>query len=418
MRRCGGAAIACAVAVLAPLRASSDPLVLRADALATTAAPAGLVILSADGDAGAGLSAEAVVWTGDTSRAAGDRADGDVLVIALHARTRDGRAMATLGRFVAMLGALRPVHIDGASARVRLPYRFVAEAYAGLPVAPDSLVARTWDWAIGSRVSRAIGDWGSAGVAYREQRDDGRLDAEELGLDAGAALGRHDDVAGKLSYDLANPGLAEATVTASDRRGAWRSELYATYLAASHLLPATSLFSVLGDTPALRLGATATWRAAPRLDVVADLAVRRSDGDAIDAAPASRFATAAAAAGDSGEVNAPAIAVRATLKLDDRGASALGGELRRDGTGDAGWTGARASVRIALPCALVATGELEVVAPDRDRGWGRLWPWGLAALGWTGGAWHAAIAVEAQASPEDRRRLDVLARVSRMWSLR
>jgi hypothetical protein len=384
--------------------ARAEPLVLRADAFASTAAPAGLLALAADGDAGPGLSAEAVVWTGRTS------ADhGDVLVMALHARTRDGRLSGTLGRFVATLGALRPVQIDGARTRARLPYAIDAEAYAGIPVMPGT--SRTWDWVTGGRIARRIGDWGSLGAAYMQQRDDGQLAFEEVGVDAGAALGKHDDLAGKLAYDVANPGLGQATITASDRRGAWRRELYATYLAGSHMLPATSLFTVLGDVPAVRIGTTWTWRAAPRLDVFADLALRRSDGDPIDG-PATRSPRTT---GEVGEVLAPALVVHATLRLDDRGASALAGELRRDGGGDAGWTGARASLRLALPRAFVASSEVELVVPDRDRDLGRVWPWALAALSRTWGPWHAAVAVEAQASPEDRARIDVLAQLGRAW---
>ena len=396
-------------------RAAADPLVLRADAFASSAAPAGLLTLSAVGDVGPGLSAEAVVWTGQTGSTAGDRSDGDVLVIALHARTRDGRVRATLGRFVATLGALRPVHIDGADSRVRLPHEIDLEAYAGIPVLPDLAASRTWDWVTGGRASRRIGDWGSVGVAYMQQRTDGDVATEEVGVDAGASLGKHDDLAGKLAYDLANPGLAEATMTASDRHGALRSELYATYIAASHILPATSLFSVLGDVPSMRVGTTLTWRAAPRLDIAGDFAIRRSDGDAIDGpAPLAQ----ASSVGESGEVIAPAIVLRATLRLDARGASALGGELRRDGAGDSGWTGARATARIALPYALAAASELELVIPDHDRGLGRVWPWALAAISRSWGAWHAAVALEAQSSPEDRSRLDVLAQLGRSWGTR
>lgn len=401
-----------ALAIAASSRAASDPIVLRGDALATTTAPAGLLTLTADGDAGPTTSAEASVWTGRTTSTAADRADGDVLVIALHARTVDGRVSGTLGRFVAILGALRPVHVDGLAGRLRLPQRVDVEIYGGVPVEPDLATSRAWDWVTGGRVSRRFGDWGSAGVAYLQQRDDGRVASEEIGVDAGAAVGERDDVAGKLAYDLANPGFAEATLTASDRRGAVRSELYGTYIAASHLLPATSLFTVLGDVPSVRVGGVVTWRAAPRLDVISELAIRRSDGDAIDgAAPTSSTS-------EAGEVLAPEVRLRATLRLDARGASAIGGEIRRDGGGDSGWTGARATARIAMPHAFALSGELELVVPDRDLGLGRAWPWAIVAVSRTWGAWHAAAAVEAQSSPEDRSRLDALVELGRTWSLR
>jgi hypothetical protein len=379
-----------AVIALASSRTAADPLQLRADALATTAAPAGLVTLEATGDAGPGLSAEAVVWTGSAS----DQGRTDVLVMVLRARTADGRAAGRLGRFVETLGALRPIQIDGAAARLRAPLGLDLDAYAGVPVTDGLATPRTWDWAAGGRIARRIGD-GSIGLAYAEQRDDGRLVSEELGIDAGSALGAHDDAAAKLAYDLANPGIAEISVTASHRTRAVRTELYLSDRAASHLLPATSLFTVLGDVPAQHGGAVVTWRAAPLLDVIADLGARRVDRE-LD----------------------PAIALRARLRLDDLGTSSLTGELRRDGAGPDTWTGAHAAARIALPCSLAATTELELVIADRDRGHGTVWPWGLVALAWDLSAWQAAIALEGSASPEDRRRLDVLAQLGRRWGMR
>jgi hypothetical protein len=376
-----------AAALIASVRAEAGPLQLRADALATTASPAGLLTLEGDGALDRNLSAEAVVWMGSAADAR-----PDVLVMVLRARTGDGWASARVGRFIASLGALRPAQIDGAAGRLRLPLLLDVEGFAGVPVLPGLTTARTWSWIAGGRLARRIGDGGSIGVAYTHQRDDGRLAGEELGIDAGLALGRRDDVAGKLAFDLVNPGVAEVALTASHRSKALRTEIYMSYRAASHLLPATSLFTVLGDVPAERAGAVATWRAAPRLDVIADLGARRVDRDV-----------------------APDVALRARLRLDDRGASAVTGELRRDGVGDDMWTGARCAARIALPRALAITTELELVRPDHDRGRGSLWPWALAALGWDDGTWQAAIAVEASASPEDRRRVDVLGQLGRRW---
>ena len=142
-----------AILLLVAGSARAEPLVLRADAFASTVAPAGLLTLAADGDAGPDLSAEAVVWTG---RVAADH--GDVLVMALHARTRNGRLSGTLGRFVETLGALRPVQIDGARSRARLPHAIDVESYAGIPVLPGT--SRSWDWVTGGRVARRIGDAG------------------------------------------------------------------------------------------------------------------------------------------------------------------------------------------------------------------------------------------------------------------
>ena len=380
-----------AVVMCASARAVADPIVLSANALATTAAPAGLVTVTADGEAGPGLTAEAVVWTGGQI-VAGDNSHADVLVMAIRAHSADGRKLARVGRFVESLGALRPVQIDGASGRLLLPARFDVEAFTGVPVLPGFTTGRAWDWIAGGRVARRFGDSGSIGVAYAEQREDGRLASEEVGVDGGAALGKRDDLGAKLAYDLANPGIAEASLVASHRLRTLRVDLYTSYRAASHLLPATSLFSVLGDMPAERAGTTLTWRAAPRLDVGGELGVRYADGD-----------------------TAPQVVVRAKLRLDDRGTSALSCELRRDGVGADQWTGARGAARIALPRQLAASTELELVIPDHDRGFGAVWPWALASLGWDDGTWHAAIAGEASASPEDRRRVDVLVQLGRRW---
>jgi hypothetical protein len=384
--------------------ASADPIRLRADALTTTDTPAGLVTVEADARQGPDLSAEAVVWIG--AGTIGDMGHADVLVMALRARTLDGRLTGRFGRFVESLGALRPVQVDGAAGRVRLPHRIDVEVYGGVPVlavtpasaGPDIepfasvTQTRAWDWVVGGRVARQLGDSGSIGIAYAEQREDGRLASEEIGIDGGTSINKRDDLAAKLAYDLANPGVAQASIIASRRYNKVRVDLYSSYLAASHLLPATSLFSVLGDVPAERAGTTLTWRVAPRLDVGGDLGVRHADDD-----------------------TAPEIVVRAKLRLDDRGTSALSGELRRDGVGDDQWTGARGVARIALPYSLTASTELELVIADHDRGLGVVWPWALVAIAWDNATWHAAIAGEASASPQDRRRVDVLAQLGWRW---
>jgi hypothetical protein len=368
--------------------ASADPYRLRADALASTQSPAGLLVLEADANATARTNAEAIVWT------ASDAAD--VLVFVVRARTEDGRAAGRIGRFVATLGALRPVHVDGAAARVRLARRIDVEAYGGVPVIPieHGMSERAWDWVLGGRVARRLGDYGSVGAAMLEQRDQGRLVTREAGLDAGLALDTRHDVAARLAYDLANPGIADAYASVIRRQKKLRAEVYMGYRAASHLLPATSLFTVLGDTASARGGMLVSGKVAPRLELSSDMGMR--------------------GAGDELGV---LLVMRARLALDDRFASALTGELRRDGVGDDAWTGVRGAARIALPYALTASTELELVVPDHDRMRGRVWPWLLAALGYEHGSWRAAMAVEASASAEYARRLDVLFSLTRLWGV-
>lgn len=384
----------CLALLFVATRVDAGPLRLRADALATTASPAGLLVLETDSTLRAGMSAEAVVWiAGDQSP--GEDSNGDVLVIAIDARDAAGRARARLGRFVSTLGALRATHIDGGSLRVRLPYAFDAEAVAGMPVARGLTTARSWDWVAGGRVSRRFGFGGSAGIAYAQRRDAGQLATEELGLDAGVALGKRADVGARFAYDLANPGIAEIMTTASLRDDAVKTELYFVHREASHLLPATSLFSVIGDVPSQRGGTLLTWKAAPRLDVIMDLGLRHVDAD-----------------------TGADVALRGRLRLDDRGRSVLGGELRRDGVGDDQWIGARGTARVRVSPSLTLSSELELVRPDEDRVRGTLWPWALVAAGWERGDWQAAIAAEASSTMEYRYRFDLLAQLARRWGTR
>lgn len=383
---------ALALIVAGTATAVADPIRLRGDAFATTAAPAGLLVLDATGKLEERISAEAVVWmAGD--RTPGDEALGDVLVIAVRGRSRDGRANAKLGRFVSSLGALRPLHVDGGSLRLQLPRRFEAEAMAGVPVVLGLGTSRAWDWVAGGRVARRIGDGGAIGLAYEQVRDRGVRSREEVGVDAGAELTKRTDVGARAAYDLVGEGLAEVAITTSHRRAALRTELYALQRSPSHLVPATSLFSVIGDIPAQRAGAVLTWRAAPRLDVVGDLAALRSD-----------------------DLFGPDVTARARLRLDDRGEGQLTAELRRAGIGDDAWTGARLAARVPVPRSITLATELELVIPDDSRGRGTAWPWALVSACWRNVDWESAVAVEASASPEYVGRVDVVFQLSRRWS--
>ncbi len=389
------AALALVLVAAAP-PAEAEPLRLRGDALAGTPSPVGLLVLDGDGELDEWLTAEGMVWLG-AGAGTGDRMDpsgdptGDALVMALRARGVGGRAEGRLGRMVVATGALRPLHLDGAAGRLRLPKRFDVEAFAGVPVAPAS-VARGWDWAVGGRAARRVGDWGGVGVAFLERRDAGRLAVRELGFDGGVGVGRH-DLVGKVAIDVVDgsaPAAALAEASAATRRGSVRGEVFVAYRSPSHLVPATSLFSVLGDVASTSGGARAAWRAAPRLDVSGDAAVRVIDGEA-----------------------AEQLVGRATLRLDDRGRGAVIAELRRSG-GDA-WTGARVAARVPVAAAWTVASELELVVPDEPGDRGDVWPWAMLAASWRRGPWDAAVAVEAQASTEDAHRVDALVRVGRRW---
>lgn len=387
---------------------AAQPLRLRADALAAVESPVGLLSLEAESELSPWLRAEAVVWMGESSSGG---SDGDALVIAVEARRPDGRAAAKLGRILASVGALRPLHLDGAWGSAALPWRLSAEAFGGVPVAAGA-EGRGFDWLVGGRLGHRLGDYGSAGVAYLQQRDRGARAYEELAFDAGAALGRHADAGAKLTLDLVRWGPAEVQLVAGWRRGRWRTEAFFTERRPSHLVPATSLFSVLGDVPARKAGARASVTAAPRLELSGEAALR----------------VLAALDDEPGALAFDGV-LRAQLWLGDRRRGRVTGqeiglitlELRRGagdgGAADQGWLGARLAARLPLRGALGAATELELVRPDDDRR-GALWPWALASLRWQRGAWESAIAVEASASPSQRARLDALARLTRRWELR
>jgi hypothetical protein len=386
--------VACAAigaGVIVPAsRATGEPLRLRADALAETqgsASPAGLVVLQGEDTVRPWIGAEALVWAGTSSLT------GDVLVLALHVREPHGYAEARAGRFVLATGAVHPVQIDGAHAIARAPWGSTAEAFGGVPVVPR-FGARAYDWLVGGRVAQTVVNAATLGVSYVQRREDGEISGEELGVDLAVAPVHWLDVAASGAYDVTSPGLAEARASAAARWSDWRLELFASQLSPGRLLPATSLFSVLGDLPSQTLGATVRWRAAPRLDLLASGAAQDVGGGA----------------GGNGWV-------RATLKLDARGEGSLGLEARRvDVAPDARWTGLRAIAALPLGRGFRYSTELEIVVPDHPDGRGAAWPWGLSALSWRStDGWEVAAALEASSTPRERYEADALLRLSRTW---
>jgi hypothetical protein len=331
------------------------------------------------------VGAEALVWAGARAAAI----TGDVLVLAVRLREPHGYAESRVGRFVLATGAVHPVQIDGAHLIGRAPWGSTVESFGGLPVVPR-FGARTYDWLVGGRVAQRIANAVTLGVSYVQRREDGEISNEEVGADLAAAPARWLDVAAFGAYDVTSPGLAEARASAAARWSDWRFELFASQLSPGRLLPATSLFSVLGDLPSQTLGATVRWRAAPRLDLLAS-------GAAQDVA---------AGVGGNGWL-------RATLRLDDRGAGSLGLELRRVDVPDAEWTGVRAIATLPLGQGFRYSSEIEIVAPDHPDGRGVAWPWGLSALSWRSPkGWEIAGALEASSTPQHRYEADALVRLS------
>jgi hypothetical protein len=331
------------------------------------------------------VDAEGLVWAGGR-----EGPTGDVMVLALRLRDPRGISEAKAGRFVVATGAIRPVQIDGVSTIGRAPWGSKVEAFGGAPVVPR-FGDRAYDWLAGGRFSQAFDQRVTAGFSYVQRRTHGDVSDHELGTDLAAAPARWLDLAGHSAYDLTSPGVADASASIAARAQAWRFEVFGAHRSPSRLLPATSLFSVLGDFPSQSLGGTVKWRAAPRLDLFASGAGQDVGGEL----------------GGNGTL-------RATLRLDDRGDGSLGLELRRQDVATAQWSGARVVAAEPLGRGFRASTELEIAAPDRPRGRGAVWPWALVALAWRSGTgWEVAGATEAASTREHRYEIDALVRVSR-----
>jgi hypothetical protein len=371
----------------------ADPIRLRADALAQTegsGSPTGLVVLQGHDPLQPWMDAEALVWAGAKSSWT-----GDVLALMVRLHEPHGYAELRVGRFVLATGAVHPVQIDGVHAIGRCPFGCTVEAFGGAPVVPR-FGGRDYDWIAGARVAQTLASTATLGVSYVQRREDGEIANEEAGLDLAAAAGRWLDFSGFASYDLVDSGIAEARASAAGRWGDWRLELFASQLSPGRLLPATSLFSVLGDLPSQTVGGTLRWRAAPRLDLLASGAGQDVSGGL----------------GGNGWV-------RGTLRLDDRGTGNLGVELRRVDVPSAQWSGVRAIGAFPLGRGFRHSFEIEIVVPDHPDGHGDAWPWGLSALSWKSRrGWEVAAAVEASSSPLRRYETNALLRVSGALEIR
>ncbi len=333
------------------------------------------------------VGVEGLVWAG--SPAGAPSVTGDVLVLTVRIREPHGYAEARAGRFVLATGAVHPVQIDGGHVIARAPWGSTVEAFGGLPVVPR-FGTRSYDWLVGGRVAQTIAGHAALGISYVQRREDGELSNEEVGADMAAAPARWLDLAAFGAYDLTSPGLAEARASAAARSSDWRFEVFASQLSPGRLLPATSLFSVLGDLPSRTVGTTVRWRAAPRLDLLASVADQE----------------VAAGPGANGWL-------RTTLRLDDRGAGSLGLEVRRMDVPGAEWTGVRGIAALPLGNGFRYSSEIEIVVPDASDGRGAAWPWGLSALSWrSADGWEVAGALEASSTPQQRYEADALVHLS------
>ncbi len=358
-----------------------------------TRSPVGLVVLQGEDRLKPWLDAEAVTWLGVTDRAnAGAGAQGpqgDVVTVSVRARDVKTGSELRVGRMVVSMGAVRPLHLDGARGLVRVFGGTTLEAFGGAPV-QRGFDYRTADWATGGRLAQAVADKASVGVSYLRRGSDGTRSDEELGADLALTPTPWLTAAGRAAFDVVTPGPTDVLASLSAQRQDVRVELFSTHRSPGRLLPATSLFSVLGDFAATSVGSTLRWRAFPRLELLGT-------------------ASGQAQAGDLGGQGTG----RVTLALDDGWLGTAGFELRRVQVGASRWTGARALLGLPVSQRLRVATELELVRPDDPRGRGALWPWVLGAVGYRPNpAWDVAVGVEASSGPTTRVETLALARLS------
>lgn len=293
-----------------------------------------------------------------------------------------------------------------ARALARTSFRTTFELFGGVPVVPlytEPPTSNTTsfdrkipsEWLLGGRIAQGLGSKMTVGVSYVERRSHAEIVDEEIGADMAAMPLPWLDIAGRAAYDVTSPGFSEAIASIAARSKKVRFELFGTHRSAARLLPATSLFSVLGDVPSENLGLTFRWQAAPRLALLASAAGQEIGTNY----------------GGNGFA-------RATLFLDDRRDGNLGLELRRQHVVTARWTGVRAIAAVPMSRMFRFSTELEVVFPDEPNGRGLAWPWGIMALRFRPSlGWEMAAAVEAGGSPDQRFQLNALLRLSRTLEL-
>jgi hypothetical protein len=374
-------------------QAHADPLRLRGDGYVQSPRPVGLLVLQGEDTAKPWLSAEGLAWVGSGQRSAFVDGEGDVLTLVVRLRDPRGRGEMRVGRFLESTGAIRPLHLDGASGLARTSWGTSLEAFGGVPVVAR-FGGRAYDWAAGTRLAQSIAQRATVGFAYVQRRDFGRIADEEVGVDLAAIPLPWLDVAARASNDIVSQGLTDALASAAVRSRDLRFEVFATRRSPSRLLPATSLFSVLGNVPSSRLGASVRWRAAPRLDLLGTGAAQEQDA----------------------RLGAD-VTMRATLRTDDDGLGSLGLELRRQSVPAASWSGVRGIAVVPLrKDVLRASTEIEIAAPDEPGRRGSVWPWVLVAITWRATpAWDLAVATEAGATSTAKSELNALMRASYAW---
>lgn len=355
---------------------------LAGNALAIAGEPSGVLALSGSARESDVVFASALLWVD------AEKGQLDALVATVEVRSEGGRAAARFGRMLLAPGALVPVHFDGVTGVVRLDSGTSAELFLGAPVVP-AFAHRGGDWLVGARAAQRFGSYGHLGLAIQHRTDDGAVSDQELAVDALFVPLDRIDIAVRAAWDIASRGFRIAGASGGVTLGDWRWAVTAQHRSPARSLPATSLFSVLGDTANNLVGVTVDWQAAPRLDLSSTAGMRHVGGWGED------------------------LRLAATLRLDDGGPGALGVVVTHAGTPDAAWSGVRAWLRVPVVARWVVSSEAEL-ARTQD---GEVWPWALLALTWSlSTSWEIAGAVEASVTPSYERAVLGIARVGYRWS--
>lgn len=365
---------------------SRAQLRLRGDAYVQSRSPVGLLVLSGNDQLRPSIDAETVTWLGVTDSPS---PTGDVLTLSI--RVRDARSGSELraGRMLVSMGAVRPVHVDGARGLVRVFGGTTLEAFGGFPVARRFDYA-TFDWAAGGRIGQRVGEAMTVGASYLQRRSDARRADEEIGADISLTPRPWLVAAGRAAFDVVTAGPTDILGSIGAKSGDVRGELFTTHRSPGRLLPSTSLFSVLGDFASTNVGGTVRWLAFPRLELVATGSAQMQ----------------------SDRVGGQGLG-RVTLALDDEFAGTLGLEARRVEVGDTRWSGVRLVASVPVLSRARVASEIELVAPDRPRGGPAVWPWVLGAISYRiTDAWDAAAGVEASSGMTDKSVAIGLARVT------
>jgi len=399
--RCWGLAFAaCFALLLLPAsKSQAQPHRVGAELWGQLDPNAGLIILEGSTRKYPYVDVEALVWGGAGATQydlSDDAFTFQALVAAVKLRDPRGISDTRLGRFMLSTGAVRAVQIDGGHMILRARSKTHVELFGGVPV-DGNIEGRANDWMVGGRLSQGLGNKGMIGTSYYNRFNAGQRSDEEIGGDFALRVASWLDMAAKISWELVNPGLAEVlgTISAETASRVVRGELFVAKRMPTRMLQSTSLFTVLGDPGTLGAGANLRWRAAPRLDLWVNGALRDAENDL----------------GWSGYL-------RGVLRTDDEGKGNILGELRRQQVATSSWTGLRLAAVIPLfedhDSSVGLMPEFEIIFPDHpEPNQGTVWPWGRLALRWQPTqSWAIAAACEASANQVQRYDVRALARVS------